>query len=337
MDYQYKYAKYKQKYFHLRDQMIGGTKKYNLDPITYAFIMDIEKTPGPPIYKLPVNDARNVLNKLAYPTTELPVTTEDLIIPGNISIRIVRPTSSKQNTLPIIMYFHGGGWILGNEHTHARLISEVALGANVAVVFVNYSPAPEAKYPTQINEAYDATLYMVQHANEFNLDSNKLAVMGDSVGGNMAIAVTLLAKNNPEIKIKYQFLFYPVTDAGMDTGSYREFADGPWLTKMAMAWFWDAYEPDVSVRNNILLSPLRGNSQELHGLPPALIITDENDVLRDEGESYAHKLMDAGVEVVAVRYLGICHDYLILNPLQHTPTVKNTISFIINQLHTVFQ
>jgi acetyl esterase len=159
-----------------------------------------------------------------------------------------------------------------------------------------------------------------------NLDSSRLAVVGDSVGGNMTAAVTLLAKERGGPKISYQVLFYPVTDANFDTPSYREFANGPWLTKPAMEWFWNAYEPDAAARKKPTVSPLQASIDQLKGLPPALVITDENDVLRDEGEAYAHKLSQAGVSVTAVRYLGTIHDFVMLDALRDTPAARSAIA-----------
>jgi len=224
-----------------------------------------------------------------------------------------------------VMYFHGGGWILGSKNTHDRLIREIANGANVALVFVNYTPSPEAKYPVPIEQAYAATKYIAENGKKMNLDSARLAVVGDSVGGNMATVVAMLAKQRGGPRIAYQVMFYPVTDANFETRSYREFANGPWLTKAAMEWFWNAYAPDVAARKNPTASPLQASLDELSGLPPALVITDENDVLRDEGEAYADKMMQAGVSVTAVRYLGAIHDFVMLNAISDTTAARSAI------------
>ena len=330
MNYAHKYSKYKIKYLQSKNPQ---TTQLTMDSTTEAFIDSIKD--AQPIYTLEPVDARKVLNKVAKSNDKLPVHTEDVTIMNNISIRIIRPIGSEcLDLMPIVMYFHGGGWILGNEDTHDRFIREIAVGANVAVVFVNFSPAPEKRFPTQILEAYDATVYMYEHANGFGLDADKLIVTGDSVGGNMAIAVTLMARESHKINIIYQILIYPVCDAQMDTPSYDEYANGPWLTKNAMEWFYDAYEPNVDNRRNILISPINA---DLHGLPPALVITNEYDVLRDEGEAYAHKLIKAGIEVQAVRMLGSIHDCLILEPLRNTPVVKGAILLITSQLKNILQ
>jgi acetyl esterase len=152
-----------------------------------------------------------------------------------------------------------------------------------------------------------------------------MAVAGDSVGGNMTAAVTLLAKERGGPKLRAQVLFYPVTDASFDDASYTQFANGPWLTRDAMKWFWDAYAPNAADRAKITASPLRASIDELKGLPPALVITDENDVLRDEGEAYARKLTQAGVPVTSVRYNGTIHDFVMLNALADTPATRAAI------------
>jgi acetyl esterase len=301
-----------------------------IDPRIRLFIEALDAKGGPPIYTLSPADARKVLETLqSQPVKKLDAKIEDLTIPGGptkeISIRIVRPGNYAGGALPVVMYFHGGGWILGSKNTHDRLIREIANGANAALVFVNYTPSPEAKYPVPIEQAYAATKYIAENGRKMNLDSSRLAVAGDSVGGNMATVVAMLAKQRGGPRITYQVLFYPVTNADFETASYREFADGPWLTKAAMKWFWDAYAPDVAVRKNPTASPLQASLDELHGLPPALVITDENDVLRDEGEAYADKMAQAGVSVTAVRYLGAIHDFVMLNAISDTTAARSAI------------
>lgn len=309
----------------------------NLEKKTAQFLKELASLNAPPIYKMAIPDARKVLDDLqAKHVTKPAAKVEDLTVPGaksgKISIRIVRPQASSGH-LPVIMYFHGGGWILGNKHTHERLIHELACGANAALVFVNYTPAPEGKFPKQIDEAFEATKYIAEHGSEMNLDVSRLAVAGDSVGGNMAAVVALLAKERGGPKINFQLLIYPVTDANFHTMSYKEFADGPWLTRAAMEWFWNAYEPNLETRKKPTVSPLQASLKDLEHLPPALVITDENDVLRDEGEAYAHKLLQAGNEVTAVRFLGTIHDFLLLNPLCETPAAKSALMLCMSSLH----
>lgn len=311
-----------------------------LEPATRAFIEKVNKQGGTPIYQLSPKDARKVLSDLqAAQVAKLPADVDDLDIPvgteGRVSVRIVRPKGNKE-TLPAVMYFHGGGWVLGGKDTHDRLVREIANGANAAVVFVNFTPSPEAKYPTPVEEAYAATKYVSENGEKLNLDSSRLAVAGDSVGGNMAAAVLLMAKERGGPKIDYQVLFYPVTDANFNTQSYQQYATGIWLTREAMKWFWNNYLPDEEVRKQPTASPLQASLDQLRGQPPALIITDENDVLRDEGEAYAHKLMQAGVNVTAVRYLGTIHDFVMLNPLAGTPASCSAIGLANENLRAAF-
>jgi acetyl esterase len=301
-----------------------------LEPATQSFIDAVAKGGGAPIYTLTPEAARKVLDGAqAGPVKMLAADVEHRTLPvgptGSVTVRVVRPPHSK-GPLPVIMYFHGGGWVLGDEKTHDRVVRQIANGAHAAVIFVDYTPSPEAQFPVPIEQAYAATRYVAEHPAEFNVDASRLAVVGDSVGGNMAAAVTLLAKQAGGPKIRYQVLFYPVTDANFDDGSYNEFANGPWLTKPGMQWFWNAYAPNVADRDKITASPLRATLNDLKDLPPALVITDENDVLRDEGEAYARKLSQAGVRTTTVRYNGTVHDFVMLNALGDTPAATAAVA-----------
>lgn len=316
------------------------TGSIQLESTTRKFIDALDAQGGEPIYKLSISEARKVLEDIQAKPVDMPhAVEEDIVLPtgpgGQVAVRIVRPVNAT-GTLPAIMFFHGGGWILCSKDTHSRLIREIAVGANATVIFVNYTPSPEARYPTPIEEAYAAIKYIAEHADDMNLDSSRLAVVGDSVGGNMAAVTAILAKQRGGPQITCQIMFYPVTDSSFDTSSYQQFADGPWLTKPAMQWFWNAYAPDVQTRKQITASPLQATIEELAGLPPALVITDENDVLRDEGEAYAHKLMAAGVDVTAVRYLGTIHDFVMLKPLAKTPATTSAIQLANMTLRKAF-
>ena len=299
-----------------------------LEPTTQKFIDGLAGST--PIYKLSPEAARMVLDNLQSGPVALPnASVEDLTLPvgpnGQTRIQVIRPEGAV-GPLPAIVYFHGGGWILGDTTTHARLVRQLAVGANAVVIFVDYDRSPEVHYPVAIEENYAVTKYVSEHPADFNVDASRLAIGGDSVGGNMTAVVSLLAKEQNGPAIAVQLLFYPVTDATMDDGSYNAFANGPWLTKPEMAWFWNAYLPDANARKDIHVSPLNASIEQLRGLPTALVITDENDVLRDEGEAYARKLIEAGVTVTATRYIATIHDFVMLNALADTPAAKAAIA-----------
>lgn len=310
-----------------------------LDPATQKFVDALDAAGGPPLYTLSPTDARKVLDDAqAAAVAKLPADITERKIPGGptgeVSVRVVRPQGVSE-TLPAIIYIHGGGWILGNAETHDRLVREIANGARAAIIFVNYTPSPEAHFPVAIEQEYAVAKYVAEHGKEFNIDPSRMAVVGDSVGGNMTAAVTILAKERGGPRFRFQALFYPVTDAGFNTPSYKAFAAGPWLTEPAMKWFWDAYAPNAADRVKPTASPLRATLEQLRDLPPALIIVDENDVLRDEGEAYAHKLMEAGVEVAALRVLGTMHDFMMLNGIAGTPPVREAIAIANQKLRAV--
>lgn len=301
-----------------------------LDPNTQRFLDKLAAKPGTPIQELAVRDARALLRGLqAGPTAKLDADIDDRTLQvgpqGRISVRIVRPRANRA-ALPAIVYFHGGGWVLGDVDTHDRLVRELAIGAQAAVVFVNFSPSPEARYPVALEEGYAVLDWIARHGGTAALDGTRIAVAGDSAGGNLAAALTLLAKRRNGPKIAQQLLFYPVTDANFATGSYDRFAQGFFLTRDAMKWFWDAYAPEAHTREESLVSPLRASLSELAGLPPALVFTAEADVLRDEGEAYARKLIEAGVSVTAQRCLGLAHDFAMLDVYLETPGARTAIT-----------
>ena len=216
--------------------------------------------------------------------------------------------------------------MLGDRETHDRLVREIAIGAQATVVFVEYARSPQARYPIAIEQAYTATAWVAEHGAAFGIDPSRLAVIGDGVGGTLATVTTLLAKERGGPPIEFQVLLYPVTDANFETPSYREFgAGGYWLTRETMRWFWDSYVP-APERKEFTVSPLQASLEQLRGLPPALIMTCEQDVVRDEGEAYAHKLMAAGVAVRATRSLGAIHDFVLLNPITGTPAPRAAIA-----------
>lgn len=306
-----------------------------LEPATAKFIQTLLDLKRDPIYKMSIPTARKALENLQnHPENPPPIDCQDHVIESGdkkITISLYRPKNNTER-LPVVLYFHGGGWILGSKITHDRLMRDISTQANVGVVFVHYTSSPEAKYPVPIEQAYAALEYVAQHGNQLNLDTTKIAVAGDSVGGNMAAVIALLAKERKGPTITKQILCYPVTNANFDTESYRKFADGPWLLKGSMEWFWDAYAPDVAQRKHYALSPLNASIEQLKGLPRTLLITVENDVLRDEGEAYAHRLIQAGVDVTSVRFLGTIHDFIMINYLSKTPAAKAALKLIIDYL-----
>jgi acetyl esterase len=312
-------------------------QKIVLEPKTQAFVDAVTAQGGKPIYALSYADARKVLEDLqaSASVTKMPADVEDKVFPvgptGQTSVTIYRPKALK-GPLPVVMYYHGGGWVLGGKNTHDRLLRELVNATNAAFVFVNYTPSPEAQFPIPIEQGFAAAKYVAEHGDELGFDSGRLAIAGDSVGGNMTAVVAQLAKERKGPTIRYQVLFYPVTDASMSKTSYKEFANGPWLTSAAMKWFWDAYAPNKADRQKPMASPLAATIEQLKGLPPALVIVDENDVLRDEGEEYARKLIQAGVETTAVRVLATIHDFAMLNPLSGTAATKAAIELASQKL-----
>ncbi|MEK1909358.1 MAG: alpha/beta hydrolase [Pseudomonas chlororaphis] len=296
---------------------------------TQAFLDALNSGGGKPMEQMTPKEARAVLVgaqagvKLTLPKADVSQKTID--VDGQaISLTIVRPAGVK-GTLPVFMFFHGGGWVLGDFPTHERLVRDLVVGSGAAAVFVNYTPSPEAHYPVAINQAYAATRWVAEHGQEINVDGKRLAVAGNSVGGNMAAVVSLMAKDKGTPAIRFQLLLWPVTDANFETASYNQYAEGHFLSKNMMKWFWDNYTTDARQRNEIYASPLRATSAQLKGLPPALIQTAGADVLRDEGEAYARKLDEAGVTVTSVRYNGMIHDYGLLNVLSQVPAVRSAL------------
>jgi acetyl esterase len=305
-----------------------------LEPAAQEFA---EATANPPyLFDLGPEKGRDTVDEVQSGEIDKPaVEIEDTTVPGGpsgrVSVRILRRPGAA-GTLPVIVYIHGAGWVFGNAHTHDRLIRELAVGTGAAVVFPNYSLSPEARYPVAIEESYAVLEWVAEHGTEQGLDPSRIAVAGDSVGGNMTAALTLMAKHRSGPPIMTQVLFYPVTDASFDTPSYHQFAEGYFLRRDAMQWFWNQYTTDQAQRNEITASPLRASLEQLTGLPKALVITGEADVLRDEGEAYARKLRQAGVDVTATRYEGIIHDFVMLNALRSTNAAEDAITQAINHL-----
>lgn len=307
--------------------------EYVLEPAAREFA---DATAKPPfLYELGPEGARKALDDVQAAPIGMPDVQEKWItVPaevGEVRVRVVKPVGA-EGPLPAVLYVHGGGWILGDAGTHDRLVRELAVGADAAVVFVEYDRSPEARHPVAIEQAYATARWIGEYGAEEGIDPGRVAVAGDSVGGNMAAVLAILAKRRGDVTFVHQSLYYPVTDAGQDTASYRQFADGPHLTARAMAWFWDAYLPDHDRRGDVTVSPLRATLDDLAGLPETFLVVDENDVLRDEGEAYGRKLVAAGVRTTVVRYDGTLHDFMMLNPLRATAASTGAIEQAIHVL-----
>ncbi|OMI84599.1 esterase [Streptomyces sp. M1013] len=307
-----------------------------LEPAAAAFA---EATANPPyLFDLAPAEGRKAVDEVQSGDITKPDVDEEWITvsggpTGSVRARVVKPAGA-EGTLPVILYIHGAGWVFGNAHTHDRLVRELAVGVDAAVVFPEYDLSPEARYPVAIEQNYAVAQWIVAEGATKGLDASRLAVAGDSVGGNMTAALTLMAKERGDVTLVQQVLFYPVTDASFDTASYHQFATGYFLRRDGMQWFWDQYTTDEAERAQITASPLRATTEQLTGLPSALVITGEADVLRDEGEAYANKLREAGVPVTAVRYQGVIHDFVMLNALRETHAAEAAINQAVTVLRT---
>lgn len=290
------------------------------------FLKALNTSNGKPLEQLSPADARQVLigAQKSVQVDYSGIQESEKVISQNgykVKVHITKPIGVKPNA-PVFIFVHGGGWVLGDYPIHRRLVRDLVVNSGAVAVFPDYTPSPEAKYPVAINEIYAATQWVAEHGKEIGVNGKNLAVVGNSVGGNMSAAIALMAKNNHGPAIKLQVLLWPVTDANFETGSYNEFAEGRFLTKNMMKWFWDNYLPEVEKRKEIYASPLQATVEQLKGLPEALVQTAENDVLRDEGEAYARKLNEAGVKVTLARYNGLIHDYGMLNPISGVTASK---------------
>jgi acetyl esterase/lipase len=303
-----------------------------IDAPIRSFLAEINKDPSP-FWELPQPKPQDILTGLQNQT---PVdmsgvsTTEQTITQDGRQVKLFIMKPEHMTAKPgVLLFIHGGVWLVGNFENHKRLLRDLVVGSGLVGVFVEYTPLPAAKFPTQLDESYAALKWVAAHAREFGADGSRIAVAGNSVGGNMAAALSLMAKDRNGPKISYQVLLIPATDASVDSESYLTYGKDRFLTRAFMKYGWNLYAPDTRTRDNPYVSPLRADLEELKGLPPALIITAENDPLRDEGEAYARKLKEAGVEVAAVRYNGTIHDFILLNALRQVPSTKAAIGQII--------
>lgn len=298
-----------------------GTKEY----------LKVLNSAETPVECLSIEEARQVLID-AQAAVEVDLSgieeTEKVITEGNhtVKLNIVRP-ENKEGILPAFIFIHGGGWVLGDYPTHKRLVRDLVVESGYPAVFVNYTPSPEAKYPQAIDEIYAATKWVAEHGNEINVDGSRIAIVGNSVGGNMAIVTCLKAKEHNGPEIKAQILMWPVTDASYNWESYTTYANERFLTSSLMQWMFDQYTTDQRDRVSPHLAPLNATVEQLRGLPPTLIEVAENDILRDEGEALGRKLDEAGVEVTTIRFNGVIHDWGMLNGFANLPQVRSLIRF----------
>jgi len=299
-----------------------------IDPQVRAFLREINKDSSP-FWELPQPKPQEILtglqNKTPVDMSGVTTTEQTITQDGQtVKVHIMKPQQVTGKP-GVLLFIHGGVWIVGNFENHQRLLRDLVVGSGQIGVFVEYTSLPEARFPTQLDQSYAVLKWVAAHAEEFGADGSRIAVAGNSVGGNMSAALALMAKDRHGPKISYQVLMIPATDASVDTASYREFGTGRFLARAFMKYGWDLYAPDGKTRDNPYVSPLRASVQELSGLPPALVITAENDPLRDEGEAYARKLKEAGVSVIATRYNGMIHDFVLLNGIQANPEPQAAI------------
>jgi acetyl esterase/lipase len=300
----------------------------DIAPPVREFLVKLNKNASP-FWELPQPKPQEILTALQNETpvdmSGVTTTEQPLTVDGReVKLFIMKPEHMDANP-GVILFLHGGVWIVGNFENHKRLLRDIVVEAGQPAVFLQYTTLPEAKYPVQMNQAYAALEWTAEHAKEFGADANRIAVVGNSVGGDMTAALTLMAKDRKGPKISYQVLLWPATDASVDTCSYEQFANHRFLSRAFMKYGWELYAPSKAERDNPYVSPLRASLEHLRGLPPALVITDENDVLRDEGEAYGRRLQDAGVQTVSTRYQGTIHDFGLLNALAYLPTTKAMI------------
>jgi acetyl esterase len=293
-----------------------------IDPQIRTFLTDLNRNDSP-YWELPGPQVRGVLTALqARTSVDLSgVTISERTISENgqtVKLYIVLP-QGLTGTPPVLLFIHGGVWIAGDFENHRRLVRDLAVGSGAATVFVEYTPIPEAAFPTQVEQCYSAAAWLAKHGAEIGVDGSRIAVAGNSVGGDMSAALTLMARDRGGPRISFQALLIPATDANFETESYRSFDSGRFLPRAFMQFGWKFYAPDEKTRKNPYAAPLQSGVNQLRGLPPALVITAENDPLRDEGEAYARKLKEAGVAVTSIRYNGMIHDFVLLNAIRDVP------------------
>ncbi len=308
-------------------KVVDYKKDYRLGSQVREFLKGLNEAGAPPIESLTPIEARKVLSdaqaSVNVDLSGIEEAEKTITADGyTVKLNIVRPEGKKE-ILPVFIFIHGGGWVLGDFPTHKRMVRNLVVLSGAASVFVNYTPTPDAAYPQAINEIYAATRWVAENGSEINVDGKRLAVVGNSVGGNMTAVTALKAKANGGPEIKLQVMMWPIVDANFETESYQQFGKDRFLSKSLMMWMYEMYIEDPEKRKDIYASPLQANIEQLKGLPPALIQVAANDILRDEGEAYGRKLDEAGVPVTCIRYNGMIHDFGLLNGLANVSAVRS--------------
>jgi acetyl esterase len=319
---------------------MSDANKFNLEKPAAELVAYLSQ--GPALYELPLDEVRKAVDGaqagdgIPMPDVEEAWFTVPAEV-GDVRVLIIKPRSAKEQ-LPVVLYMHGGGWILGSVLSHGRLARELAVTADAAVAFIDYGLAPEARYPVQIEQCYAVARWVTEQGESHGLDPSRIAVAGDSAGGNMATVLCIMAKQRGDVNFVQQSMYYPMTDAvtNEDSESYRLFKDGPYGTAETMEWFWSSYLPEQDLRVESTVSPLRATLDELTGMPPGLVIVDENDILRDQGEAYASKLRDADVPTACVRFNGTMHDFMNLNALRDTETTRAAMNLAASTFRRAF-
>src|SRR5262249_225727 len=300
-----------------REQTLDVAVDPRLSRGVKAFLQVLNASGGPPLETLPPLEARAVLAnaQASVPVDLSGIEESEKTINADgytITLNIVRPAGAT-GRLPVFIFIHGGGWVLGDYPTHKRMVRDLVVLSGFPSVFVNYTRTPDARYPQAINEIFAATKWVAEHGEEIGVDGKNLALVGNSVGGNMTAVTALKAKQQGGLRIKLQIMIWPIVDTHFETESYKQFGEDRFLTTSLMKWMYDLYTTDPRQRMEIYASPLQATVEQLEGLPPALIQVAESDILRDEGEAYGRKLDAAGVAVTTVRYNGMIHDFGLLN------------------------
>ena len=317
---------------------MSETRQYNLEAPAAEVAAYLSQ--GPALYELPLADVRKLVEG-AQAGVPMPDVDEAWLTVaaevGDVRVLLIKPRGV-DGPLPVVLYMHGGGWIFGSAGSHGRLAAELAVASDAAVAFIEYTLAPEAKYPVQIEQCYAVARWVTEQGDTHGLDASRIAVAGDSAGGNMATVLCLMAKTRGDVTFVQQSMYYPMTDAltNQDSESYRLFKDGPYGDAKTMEWFWSTYLPEEDMRSKSTVSPLRATLEELRGLPPALVIVDENDVIRDQGEAYATKLREADVPTASVRFNGTMHDFMMLAVLRDSETTHAAMSLAASTFRRAF-